>query len=371
LDEIEIQLKGYLNLEPEVHKAYAYWLSAINHEDCKRVAFDSAQAQQFAPLVEFPATLTGLVRPPFDVFWMEFTDPVAITADWGVTDNDYLRGLLYADLGISRKVCVAPGSLIAGVPPKIELRKLAHLVLFFHDPVNDVYTDRNWLIDLSTGKSYVTRHNSGMGIEARLAPTTELMMKMAERDAEKHEHDRSTGLRGVPEERDVVFEAGWRPHGMTGHIGWWERQALTITSFLQWCLGYMMAKNIVVEVRDVPISRQVRRQLNRKGLPMPKPWHVVMVDPKYVRTIEDQPGDGGAHSYRYDVIGHVRIGRHRIGQRKDDGTYAYKQTLEWVAPHQRGLSNDLYIPKTYAVAEGRKVPAEVRRAIGPIEVIER
>lgn len=145
-------------------------------------------------------------------------------------------------------------------------------------------------------------------------------------------------------------------------VGWWERAALVGTAFLQWCLAYMMAKAIVLEVERPFLSRQQMRYRNRKGIPLPKPWHVVRVDPRYRRAADDEgSGIGGrSHSYRYDVIGHLRVGLHRVGRQKPDGTYDHRETIEWVPPHQRGLANDVYVPKTYAVNAGRKVPKEIR-----------
>ena len=67
-----------------------------------------------------------------------------------------------------------------------------------------------------------------------------------------------------------------------------------------------------------------------------------------MRVVEGTEGDvGRQHSYRYDVMGHIRFGRHKLG----DGTY--RHTFEFVRPHQRGLKNSIYIPKTYNVRAGK------------------
>ena len=55
------------------------------------------------------------------------------------------------------------------------------------------------------------------------------------------------------------------------------------------------------------------------------------------------------HRYRYDVMGHIRFGRHRLR----DGSY--RETVEWVRPYQRGLANGVYIPKV-SEFRGGKVP---------------
>ena len=50
-----------------------------------------------------------------------------------------------------------------------------------------------------------------------------------------------------------------------------------------------------------------------------------------------EKGAGVKHGIRYDVRGHFR--------RLETG-----KTI-WVRPHQRGLQNELYVPKTYVVAK--------------------
>ena len=101
-------------------------------------------------------------------------------------------------------------------------------------------------------------------------------------------------------------------------------------------LAYMTAKGI--EIVEHPTSRNTRRLLERKALP--NPWHVIKVEPKFVvdEYGEEREETNRRHSYRYDVAGHIRFGRHRLR----DGSH--RSTREWIRPHQRGLANSNYIP---------------------------
>jgi hypothetical protein len=326
---------------------------------------------------------------------MEFSEGVKLGDAWAVNDTDYLRAVLYTPARPVR-VMVGQDILAPGGPPRFELRPCSHLVLFFFDPETDTYTDRNFAVDIRAGRAYTTRYMAERSFEWRNAPSPDALAQQIARDGVygraadvlnrlieqggtealsrgdledlKSEliptdaHDRSTGLELVPDDRAVCFEAGDFPENR--HVGWWERQAMAATTFLQWCLSYMMAKGIKIEIREV--SRQQKRWLTRHGKPWPKPWHVVVVDPRYVRTLDEaERGTGSKHSYRYDVMGHLRVGRHRAGPRKADGTYDYtKQVLEWVPPHQRGLANEIYIPATRAIHAGRKIPPELRGKAG-------
>lgn len=390
LDELEPQLSSYASSPfTDSYNTYRVWLNAIRHADTRRFLFDAAQAERFAPLIDFPENWQESVREPFPNFYMEFSDPVRLSDAWAVNANDYLRALIYAQARPVR-VVVGTNPLIVGGPPIIEERSGAHLVLFFYDPVTDTYTDRNFIVDIRKGLTYVSRFMAERYFEWRNSKDVEMTAQLIARDATyatakkalddliakggtdslsagdlrdlknnlipTDVHDRSTGLERIPDDRLSCFVAGDFAEGR--NVGWWERQAMAGTSFIQWCLSYMMAKSIVVDVRD--ISRQQKRALSRQNKPWPKPWHIVMVDPKYVRTVEEAESTGTHHRYRYDVMGHLRVGRHRVGTKKADGTYEYRQILEWVPDHQRGLANEIYLPATRVVTAGRKVPKEVR-----------
>jgi hypothetical protein len=114
-----------------------------------------------------------------------------------------------------------------------------------------------------------------------------------------------------------------------------------------------MAKSVKIREEQEPMSRQVRRALEREKK-IPAPWHVVYVEPKTGVKGTPGGGEGAEHGYRYDVIGHLRCGRHKT----KDG---YRETIEWVSDHQRGLKHELYIPKTYQVEGNRKIEPSVLR----------
>lgn len=135
----------------------------------------------------------------------------------------------------------------------------------------------------------------------------------------------------------------------SGYVGFWERQLVLYGDIISWMLTYMTAKGI--EIVGLPVSRAERRRGQREGY-IPRPWHIVRVEPRILEGYAGESGGShyGAHSYRYDVMGHLRFGRHKLG----DGSY--RSTVEWVRPHQRGLANSVYVPATRKYV-GEKVVA--------------
>jgi len=358
LDDLIAQLEGYeRDLNHKLPPQYPMFRRLLDLEGVGRILFDARQAQQFADLVIGPTErIARQLKTPFPAFYMEFSEPVALVGEqWQVESGEYLRAFL---VGGSQKLRVwvppAPGELSG------HYRTVAqplHVVAFITDQGTKTFTDRMWRFDLETGETYVQRQvcedlaklrynhvdSTPNGEEARVMDP---------------DVDISTGLE--PIEPLAYFPAGFDPE--TRVVGWWERATLAGSGLLQWCLAYMMAKSIVMETRHPHMSRQVRRQMQRKGIPFPKPWHVLTVDPRYrhTRSSDAEPGPGTSHGYRYDVIGTIRVNRHRVGPRKEDGTYDYRETIEWVDAHQRGLRHELYIPATRAVRAGRRVPRELR-----------
>ena len=111
-------------------------------------------------------------------------------------------------------------------------------------------------------------------------------------------------------------------------------------------VAYLNAKGISLEPE--PLPRQQRRLLERKGIP--NPWYVIRAThPRAEPGLKT--GTGTAHGHRYDVIGHMRIGRHPLA----DGTH--RLTPEWVPPHQRGIRHTRYIPATRRFS-GERSPQE-------------
>ena len=108
-------------------------------------------------------------------------------------------------------------------------------------------------------------------------------------------------------------------------------------AFISRLLAFMTARGI--EIVGARLSRQERKLLTRRSIP--NPWHIIQVKPT---TSQQGPPEGeitGADDgYQWDVIGHVRYGRHRLA----DGSH--RITKEWVRPHRRGLRHQRYIPGT-------------------------
>ena len=82
------------------------------------------------------------------------------------------------------------------------------------------------------------------------------------------------------------------------------------------------------------------------------------MNPRTVLADEDGDQRGETdrrHSYRYDVAGHIRFGRHRLR----DGSH--RTTREWIRPHQRGLANSNYVPATRRYS--KKLNDEIEKAL--------
>lgn len=99
------------------------------------------------------------------------------------------------------------------------------------------------------------------------------------------------------------------------------------------CIGYINCENVYLE-RIQQASESVNAKRERKGKSRLEPYYICRIRGiQYDST--DPTGTGTKHGIRYDVRGHFR--RLQTGK-----------TI-WVRPHQRGLQNELYVPKTYLV----------------------
>lgn len=99
------------------------------------------------------------------------------------------------------------------------------------------------------------------------------------------------------------------------------------------CIGYINCENVHLErIQQVPEAINAKRE--RKGKSRLEPYYICRIrGVQYDST--DPTGTGTKHGIRYDVRGHFR--RLQTGK------------TTWVRPHQRGLTNELYVPKTYLV----------------------
>lgn len=354
LHDLLAQLDGYeRDRRQETPTQYLHFRRFLGEEWLKRILFDARQAETFAGLMAAPSErISRQLRLPFPAFYLEFSEPVGLSADWQVDPNEYLRAVI---VGGSQPIRVWQPPGRPGEAASYRTVRPLHIAAFITDAGTTTFTDRMWRMDLQTGEALVQRAtcdtlseriylSDGTGLESRVVdPAT----------------DASTGLEAMALED--FFPAGF--HAEERVVGWWERAALAGSALLQWCIAYMMAKSVILEVEQPYASRQTRRWSQRHGKPLPKPWHVVKVDPRYRRGQESE-NPGGSHGYMYDVMGHIRVNRHRVGSKRPDGTYAMQETLEWVPDHVRGLANDLYIPATRVVRAGRKVPPGLRGGQG-------
>jgi hypothetical protein len=103
------------------------------------------------------------------------------------------------------------------------------------------------------------------------------------------------------------------------------------------CIQYINCENIYLE-KQGEVPEAVNRKRESKGKSRLEPYYVCRI--RGVNYDSIATGEGSKHSIRYDVRGHFR--RMTTGK-----------TI-WVRPHQRGLTNELYIPKVYKVETGSK-----------------
>lgn len=103
------------------------------------------------------------------------------------------------------------------------------------------------------------------------------------------------------------------------------------------CIGYINCENIYLE-KQGEVPEAVNRKREKKGKSRLEPYYVCRI--RGVQYDSAATGEGSKHGIRYDVRGHFR----RLPTGK---------TI-WVRPHQRGLTNELYIPKVYQVDKGVK-----------------
>ena len=104
------------------------------------------------------------------------------------------------------------------------------------------------------------------------------------------------------------------------------------------CLGYLNCENIFLE-RQEGASEKINRKREKEGKRVLEPYYLCRITGYQYETVAT--GEGTKHGHRYDVRGHFRH-------------YRKWGKTTWIPAHQRGLANELYIPKTYVVEKGRK-----------------
>lgn len=118
------------------------------------------------------------------------------------------------------------------------------------------------------------------------------------------------------------------------HLMLWKEKCRRLAAA---CIQYINCENVYLE-KQGEVPEAVNRKREAKGKSRLEPYYVCRI--KGVQHDSHATGEGSKHGIRYDVRGHFR----RLGTGK---------TI-WVRPHQRGLQNELYIPKVYKVEKGSK-----------------
>ena len=152
----------------------------------------------------------------------------------------------------------------------------------------------------------------------------------------------------------VINEARLIRHDLTSEIVKWTSQnpsgleTITdlndeqVTGLLNFktlaiaCIGYINCENVYLH-KEGGVHPKVNEKRERKGKSRLEPYYVCRIRGVQYDSNGYEKGAGVKHGIRYDVRGHFR--------RLETG-----KTI-WVRPHQRGLQNELYVPKTYVVAK--------------------
>ena len=315
-------------------------LQRIQDPNLKRLLFDTSQAMRFlATGGGPPPNIQDMLFLPFPLTYLEFTNGMLIE-DSEPEHSDVMRALIlnssreqYASIPITP---LGADGIPTGPATERRIRILQASAFLtsattendgvgngFNDPPGTPimqFVDRTWRFILETGQPITTA-----GLARLNADSSEL----------------------PPDMDDATYIVCGDPLGIPErYIGWWERTLISLTELISWCLCYTAAKSI--EIVSEPLPRNVRRNMERKGIP--NPWHVVRVDPKIKPSNGQSNGTGGGPSYRHDVMSHLRFNRHKL----KDGSY--RPTIELVPAHQRGLANALYVPKISRF-DGGKLPA--------------
>ena len=298
---------------------YSYLISLIDDPNCKRMLLDTRQMLAFEEAGEMQPHHLQLLRYPFDRFWVEFTEPLHLPS---FEEGWYLRGFTITD-NVKDIITIRDGKSYSPPNPAVSV------MLYFTDDNNGIQ-DLGFVYHASTGRALMQFDS----IKAELDNPA---------DIQRWHPDLSNDDEGA-----MLIEAG-SPQSLEDwprNIGQHESICMQMAEILSWTLAYLMSKGLRI-IQVLP-PRAERRRAQKKG-EIPQPWHLVELDPRFIR---DSNGNGEAtggreHGYRYDVIGHLRLARRKM----PDGTY--RESIEWVRPHQRGLKNSLYIPKTYNVKAGK------------------
>jgi len=145
----------------------------------------------------------------------------------------------------------------------------------------------------------------------------------------------------IHEEDDLEMMSWFDGHLDSTYVfsAWTERFADSYRLLAAACIQYINCENVYLE-KQGEVSEAVNRKREAKGKSRLEPYYVCRI--KGVQYDSHATGEGSKHGIRYDVRGHFR--------RMETG-----KTI-WVRAHQRGLQNELYVPKVYKVSKGLQTP---------------
>lgn len=131
-----------------------------------------------------------------------------------------------------------------------------------------------------------------------------------------------------------------------GKLSAQREMALRILHWGIHIMNFLTSPAVILEAKEFDIALQKARQ--KKGKPPLPGWYEISYTQSRTRPkVVVEPGASGIHhGFRYDVRGHfMHFTKGRMAGR-----------VIWCPPHQRGLQNELYKPKTYRVGTGEKLP---------------
>ena len=314
-------------------KPHDVFLRAITDELVNRVLFDSKQAVKFADTAGPPPLhVVDKLKLPFSVFYLEFSEPIKYGEDEEGFEDEVFGLFAFKSSRDSKRSNVT--FLLKPEGKKIINQERGYVTRTFTFYEGKAYSKPEFMKD----EEVFNPDDFGLvdhfpNIDGTHHPD----------DPSKWSEDEVVEIEGKK-----YLEAPRNPTG-DRYAGMWERNTIAYADLFAWILTYMMAKSI--NITEEKVSRQVRRRHERKGT-TPAKWHHVTVDPKFAYAPKSGDGSGRGHNIRYDVIGHLRFGKHKL--KSSD----YRKTIEWVVPHQRGLKNKLYVPKTGVVQADRNIDEE-------------
>ena len=293
-------------------------LEYLKREGLQRIIFDSEQAVKFVDLDDDPdSEIQSMIRLPFDNFYLEFTEQIELGLISTAFNNEEINNICRSFLLISA------GSMTLSKYADKTVNPIYQVIMYFTTP--------DW--DRHDGSGFVDTRAFLLDINTGCPATTVNSIR-----------------NGSPEDAYLFDNYDANDYVLLDDaIDWqgnWTQNMKTYSSLIHWILIYAMAKGISLEKHY--LSRQHRRQVERQNIL--SPWHILKVDPQFSdETQQSTDNPKYKHNVRYDVTGHLRFGKHKL----KDGTY--KRTIEWVRPHQRGLKNKLYVPKTSHVVANKKI----------------